>query len=771
MSRKLEEISAVFRSERKRWDTTVLLDCDEIGGDDMFAPSLTIKTTADEGELQNGLSYRFYGNWTSHPKYGKQFAAKTFVRCQPHGQAGTIRYLLDAPNIGQAYAIKLWKAFQGDAVWILRETPDVAAAAIGGQFTEAKAIEASAWLVEQKKTESVQVDLLELLGGRRFPKSIQRWLLSKYGNKACEVIRDDAYVLQEFPGVGWKKSDQLFLDLGGNPRSEKRQAYATQYVVRSNNNGSTWISAPALENAFAEYVGYRGDMPTAVSTSRKAGQLAVKRDSSGQIWIADAKSAENEQSIASRAVDMLTTGSVEWPSIELIDVDAHQKEQLLKAVQSRLSIFAGCPGSGKTFTIARLIKSIGESFGYGEIAVFAPSNQAAQRMTQVLREYGVPIIRATTIHSLLGVACRDGGSWEFQYNESNPLPCKFFFLDEASMPDTDTESALFRALPADAHLMEIGDTNQLPPVDHGAPFRDLIAAGVPMGELTKIRRNAGSIVEACKAIREGRMFSVDETLNPSCGKNLKHIDAANGDIGMDAIVKTMNRLHGLGIDPVWDCQVIVAVNKKSPLSRVSVNERLQREFNPDGQAIKGIPFRAGDKIVCLKKSMNIIADSTDPEVNREERDGKVLVVKGEIGRIVQVENKIAFATFDAPKRAIKIFVGSSDDQEQTDDGDDNGSDEDSSGSKFDLAYGVTGHKMQGSERKVTFTVLDDHRDAFRVCSNEWLYTCMSRPQIAGFTVGKLHLAESMIRRRALSKRKTFLAELIREQLATASATN
>lgn len=766
MSRKLEEISAVFRSERKRWDSTVLLDCDEIGGDDMFASSLTIKTTADEGELQSGLSYRFYGNWTSHPKYGRQFVAKTFVRCQPHGQAGTIRYLLDAPNIGQAYASKLWKSFAGDAVRILRETPDVAAAAIGGQFTVAKAEESSAWLKTQRAMEDCTLDLMDVLTGKGFPKNTGKSAVKKWGNKAAEIIKRNPFALMAFRGCGFKRCDDLYLELGHNPRSRKRQAYAAWYIIARDREGHTWHHVTAIAEELRKYIGGGCDPVAAVKLAKRGKLLAVKRDSDGGLWLAETRKARNEATIADRVGLMLTTGLPMWPAVDSLDASDHQREQLAKALTARIAIFGGSPGTGKTFTVARLIAAVGERDGWDSVAVCCPTGKAASRITEVMQGYGVKC-KATTIHSLLRVAqVEEGEGWAFEHGEINPLPYRYVFLDEGSMPDSDIMAALLRALPAGAHLMIVGDVNQLPPVGHGAPLRDMIAAGVPIGELTEIRRNAGSIVRACAEIRGGNSFEVDAVLNPETGENLRLLETTTGEASLNRIVQTIGRLATLGVNPIWDCQVIVAVNAKSELSRKAVNERLQAELNPNGESRKGIAFRVGDKIVCLKNGL-CITDDEDPRFNAEAIDGKVFIANGEIGKAVAIGEKIVVAEFEAPRRRIKIITAgeeSADDDKQSDDSGANGS-------KFDLAYAISCHKSQGSEFPFVFVALDEYAGARMVCSREWLYTAISRAKRACLLVGKMGTADGMIRRRALSKRKTFLAELIREQLATPSASS
>ena len=766
MSRKLEEISAVYRAERQRWGDTVLIQCDEIGGGDMFDAGITIKATADEDELKNGLSYRFYGNWSNHPKYGRQFVAKTFVRCQPHGQAGTIRYLMDAPNVGPAIAQKLWKVFAGDAVRVLRETPDVAAAAVGGQFNDEKAAEASAWLVTQQAMESCTLDLMDVLTGKGFPKNTGKAAVKKWGNKAADIIKRNPYALMAFRGCGFKRCDDLYIELGHNPKSRKRQAYAAWYVIARDREGHTWHRNTDIAEALRQYIGSGVDVVSAVKLAKRAKLLAVRRDRDGGIWIAEITKARNEAKIAEITGRMMTTGTCSWPSVATIDASEHQREQLGTALRSRIAVFAGSPGTGKTYTVARLIAAVGARDGWDSVAVCCPTGKAASRITEAMNNYGISL-RATTIHSLLKVSQKEEGEgWGFEHNENNPLPYRYVFLDEGSMPDSDIMAALLRALPAGAHLMIVGDVNQLPPVGHGAPLRDMIAAGVPMGELTEIRRNAGSIVQACADIRNGNKFHVDSVTAPSEGKNLRLLETTTGQASVDRIVSAIGQLAKQKVvDPIWDCQVIVAVNAKSELSRKAVNERLQAELNPNGESRKGIAFRVGDKIVCLKNGLNI-ADESDCDLsyNAEAIDGKVFVANGEIGRVTKLEEKTAIAEFDAPRRRIKIILAGTDangEGEKESESDASGA----NGSKFDLAYAISCHKSQGSEFPVVFVALDEYAGARMVCSREWIYTAISRAKKACFLIGKMGTAEGMIRRRALSKRKTFLAELIGEQLA------
>jgi exodeoxyribonuclease V alpha subunit len=196
----------------------------------------------------------------------------------------------------------------------------------------------------------------------------------------------------------------------------------------------------------------------------------------------------------------------------------------------------------------------------------------------------------------------------------------------------------------------------------------------------------------------------------------------------------------------------VAVNEKSPLCRKAVNHWLQAELNPIGQTVESSDFRTDDKIICLKNG-SVPADKNagDPDVNQGmDEDGKVYVANGEMGMVLKVESKRILAAFTNPDRQIVIPTGRQDDGE-------------SSTGNFDLAYGATCHKLQGSEYKVVIVVLDDYPGARMVCSREWLQTALSRAKVVCILIGNRATADAMCKRLSLGKRKTFLKELIEEK--------
>lgn len=419
--------------------------------------------------------------------------------------------------------------------------------------------------------------------------------------------------------------------------------------------------------------------------------------------------------------------------------------------------------TGKTFTAAAIIKAIVQRHAHGAVAVCAPTGKAAVRITAAMQRYGLTGLDATTIHRLLEIGRNghDGKGWGFKRNRDNPLEKLFVIVDESSMLDTNLAADLLDAIPDHGHILLIGDPYQLPPVGHGAPLRDMIAAGVPCGELSEIHRNAGQIVRACKAIKDGKKFEatnnhemIDLAAHPS--SNLLVIEAAEAD-AVDVLRGTLRDLaRRHGFDPVWDVQVLVAVNKKSAVSRTVLNDLLQGELNAGGEQIDGNPFRVGDKIICLKNCWVELDAGTGAGGGIA---GEVYLANGEVGRVESIEAKLTIATFPLPERRVRIPMSKPRKDEQDAPSGSKGADkEEGRGSSFDIAYAITTHKSQGSEWPCVILMAD--ANAGRVASREFIYTAISRASKLTVIIGRRAVIDKQCRMPSLQHRRTFLRQLL-----------
>lgn len=447
-----------------------------------------------------------------------------------------------------------------------------------------------------------------------------------------------------------------------------------------------------------------------------------------------------------------------WPDMSSNErLSDHQKSVIIGVMQRKLWILGGGPGTGKTFTLAEIVKELLDQCGIDQIALASPTGKAAVRFTESL---SLPGMRARTIHSLLGVQSSSAGDgWGFTHGRDYPLPYQFIIIDEASMIDTGLAASLMRARERGTHMLWCGDVHQLAPVGHGAPLRDMIAAGVPYAELTEVQRNSGEIVEQCRLMREEGRIELTVGLDLDRGKNLSLSIASTSEEQIRRMLITIEEASYRFLDPVWDVQVLTPTNKSGDLGRKNLNQILQKQLNPNPGI--GSPFRLGDKVVCLKNSwFRLLNDEMDDCQTNEK--GEVYIANGDIGCVTKCEPKFMEIKLESPYRLVAVGRGQVKDSGHENDSDTlSKQDEDAgTGCAWDLAYALSVHKAQGSETPVAIVMLDDGGGARRVCSVEWIYTAISRAKKYCVCIGQESTAQAMVRRNKIEHRKTFLKELI-----------
>ena len=760
------EITAEFIDEKHRFENSdgdVIVGLARHSEGDENGNLVEIKGAADWDELKPRHTYRFWGRWAEYENrrtgiVSQQFHFDRFIMATPANKEGVIIYLQTAGaglRFGPARAKALWEEFGRDAVRTVRDC-------------EAETLEAlqrarlplsvddyqklAAVLKKQQKTERCTIDLAELLNGRGFPKSTSRLLIKKWGVEAVQIVREDPYILMNFPGCGFKNTDKFYLSLGLPPDALRRQSLAAWYALHSNTNGDTWFPRKVAERGIESCVAgakIRKDEAIQLAVDSQLLQLCDTQGIAGPIvrsgysWAAESRKAKNEGELAG-----LVAAAVKeinrWPSIDGIEaIDGEQPAALAAAMAGPIGILGGSPGTGKTYAGAALIKLLISRFGVDAIGIGAPTGKAAVRLTEVLNSYGLKV-QARTWHSLLGVETAEGGRWEFTHNQDNPFRYRVLIGDESSMVDTDLMAAIFRARAKGCLVLLIGDVYQLPPVGHGAPLRDLIAAGLPYGELRQIRRNSGGIVETCAAIRDGLAWEP--------GDNLRLFENSTPAEQIRAIFKTLEDHEHAGLDPVWDCQILAAVNLKRPLCRETLDLALRAELN-QSHATKGQLFRVDDKIVngSNAKFKALPDDRPDALISKT---GDHYIANGELAKVLEVGPKTIVAQLDNPGRTILIPAArpmQNDDGEAIDGG---------SGSSWDLGYCLSVHKSQGSEWPVAIVMGDEYPGAKMVCSREWLYTGISRAKKVCHLIGRKATFDAMARKVSLGSRKTLLKERI-----------
>ena len=219
-------------------------------------------------------------------------------------------------------------------------------------------------------------------------------------------------------------------------------------------------------------------------------------------WLASQRLSASEAAVAAAVKTRLALSSgAGTPSERVltdpVSLNADQRRAVALALESPLTLITGRPGTGKTSIVLALLRTLqrqAQPLALDRILLAAPTGKAAQRMGEALRRglEGILVPDALdallrkegpepmTLHRALGYHPGRGG---FRHNADQPLPADLVIVDEASMIGLELMEGLLAALAPEARLVLLGDAEQLPSVDPGAVFRELVA-NLPQATVT-----------------------------------------------------------------------------------------------------------------------------------------------------------------------------------------------------------------------------------------------------------------------------------------------
>jgi exodeoxyribonuclease V alpha subunit len=689
--------------------------------------------------VECGETLHLSGEWTRHSQHGAQFKIASFKSELPASVYGIRKYLGSGlvPGIGRVYANKIVDAFGTDTFRILSEESGRLRDVPGIGRKRATAIK-QAW--DGKRTERELYIFLQTYGVS--PSQCIK-VVKQYGSQAKVVLTTEPYrVAREIEGIGFKTADKIAINLGfandAPPRLEAGILYAMEILQEE---GHTAFQEEKLRDHASEMLQTSAELVTArIEALVGAKQLVrhlpagVESPLPGSGLIQLPSNDRYERKIAEATARLLRVASglppikvdaaLEWAEAKAgFPFHDLQRDGVKNALRNKVSILTGGPGTGKTSTLRSLV-SILKAKGV-RVHLAAPTGRAAQRLSETTGGY------ASTIHRLLKYDPAAG----FTANEAHPLATDFLIVDEVSMLDTRLASALFQAVPARAHLLLVGDTDQLPSVGAGNVLQDLITASrAPVTRLSVIFRQEGQsgIVTTAHAINSGDtslplvVTSID-AIPPSSDLTFIVADSAEDclrkviHLCADFIPRNFERC-----DPIADVQVMAPMHK-GVAGVANFNLQLQGALNPRGRAIKtqSGEFRSGDKVIQLRNNYDKNLFNGDI--------GAVTAVDPEAGQIE--------ADFDGERHAF------------------------TRGEMGDLAlaYTISIHKSQGSEYPVVVVpLLKAH---FMMLQRNLLYTAITRGRRKVFIVGEPAAYAMAVRNGESKQRITNLKEKLSAQKA------
>lgn len=700
----------------------------------------------DPHENPSGGQYIFVGDFTTNPKYGRQFKAEFYYQDTPTTEDGLLACLMTLPNIKESRANAIIKRFGVQGTIEVLDINPSALTEISGINEKRLGPIIKAW--EEKK---YMRELFTFLTSHQIPMTWADKIFKEWGKDSLKIIAENPYRLVEIRGIGFVTADTIAHKVMDKIPVEYRTTACMKYVVEENTWSESNLCLPyselkkgvlAIITQCDEELENETDsqeilkvIPTCLKNNLKLfGAMKDKTDNTVYVYLRRVMDRErfiaqqiwtrkefdhNKQTCTDLELDDAQS-NISVHNRQEIVLDDTQKQAIKSAFEHKLTVITGGGGTGKS-TICRAIFYLAQKKGM-TVRMMSPTGRAAQVLSEKTG------CGASTIHRSLNLKPGDD-------EPKNRITEDIVIIDESSMSGIDTMYPILSAMQENVwgNIVFVGDKNQLPSVSPGNFLSDLISCGVlNVVTLDKVHRQDENsyIYLIANDIAKGKSVTI-----PSNASDIKW-NNINPDSFKEDLLEFVDAYIDSGQD-MEDLQIISPM-KKGLCGVYRINEILQesmarRNNETDNFIQRGFSkFHVGDKVIQI--------------VNNYDK----MIFNGDMGLIISVGEKARDSSSNdrLEKYVVVDFYG----EKMTYFGEDL--------DELHLAWGITVHKFQGSQCKHVVFILAG--EAQIMMSKELVYTGFTRAEKMLTIFGHSAMLRIAPTKSAIRKRYTNLVKLIDE---------
>ena len=636
-----------------------------------------------------------------HKKSGVWFLIHSAIRKSPVSLVQVERFLRkNTPGMTQDRLEQIIKKYGLDALQAIQNDPD--AFEFSGLLPEdAETLHHA--LNEMAAYEQVIMTLQTNGADCRFAYPLFR----KY-NTGCDcILQRDPYLPYQEGVYDFYTADKLYLKQGKPPGDPKRCRAAIQAMLRSelDKYGNLFVRKEHLKEKLLAFL-HTDKLPftdetiaESVGCLKKHDRIVIETALGGEeIYL---HSSYEEERTAAASIERVWLGE-KGIAVAPAEVEAYlsqcgyslapeQREAVLTALISPITIISGGPGTGKTHTVKVIVDAISSLCPLAAVKLCAPTGRASVRIGEVTGG------ESATIHSMLELK-----SYAKDYATPKALTCDYLIVDEFSMVDMQICQYLFMAASSKTRVIILGDHNQLPSVGPGLVLRDMIDAKIfPVVTLTRVFRqdvqekpsriieNAHSIIAPADTKKKLRFANPKKP-----GEDFYFLEKDDPRSILETIQMVVETAVNNDHVPLESIAVLTPIHY-GDLGTANLNTVLQSKLNPSTEKIlfRDMEFRLHDKVI------------------HTENDYSLGVYNGEVGFIVEFgDTSDAALTVAYPGKTViypRAKLG-----------------------KLDLAYAMTIHKMQGSECRLVVMPVFNNR-----LNKHGIYTAVTRAKRSVVLIG------------------------------------